>query len=47
MQVNWKNLLAKTIIWLAVEILLNFLGVDDLADYGEFIFQKDIVIFRG
>lgn len=47
MQVKWKNLLAKTIIWLAVEILLNFLGVDELADYGEFIFQKDIVVFRG
>ena len=47
MQVKWKKLLAKTVIWLAAEILLNFLGVDDLADYGEFIFDRNFVVFLG
>lgn len=47
MQVKWKKLLTETVIWLAAEILLNFLGVDELADYGEFICQKDTVVFIG
>ena len=26
-------------IWLGTEILLSFLGLDDLADYSEFLFE--------
>ncbi|EAZ91654.1 hypothetical protein [Crocosphaera chwakensis] len=40
MQVKWKKLLLSLLITLACEILLNFLGLDDLADYGEFVFEK-------
>ncbi|WP_279327063.1 hypothetical protein [Crocosphaera subtropica] len=29
---------------LITEIVLNFLGLDDLADYGEFIFQKSSLV---
>ncbi|WP_198954357.1 hypothetical protein [Moorena bouillonii] len=44
---KWKlNLLAKMVVWLVRRILLNFLEVDDLADYHELIFQKDVVLFR-
>jgi len=42
MTVNWKALLAKTTVWLAVEILLNLLGLDNLADYSEFIFGRQV-----
>lgn len=48
MQVQWKKLLAKIIVWLAAEILLNFLGLDTLADYSEFVFDRDsinVVVF--
>ena len=48
MQVQWKKLLAKIIVWLAAEILLNFLGLDTLADYSEFLFDRDsinVVVF--
>ena len=38
MPIRWKKLLHTTLIWLAAEILLNSLGVDTLADYGEFVF---------
>ncbi|MGB3691182.1 MAG: hypothetical protein WA865_18805 [Spirulinaceae cyanobacterium] len=31
-------------IWLAAEIFLNLIGIDDLADYSEFIFEKDPLI---
>ena len=36
-----NKLIAKMVIWLAAEILLNFLGIDDLADYSEFIFENN------
>jgi hypothetical protein len=40
MRVRWKTLLIQGSIWLTSEILLTLVGLDDLADYGEFIFQK-------
>ncbi|MGK7899247.1 MAG: hypothetical protein AB4372_37930 [Xenococcus sp. (in: cyanobacteria)] len=46
-----NKLIAKTLIWLAAEILFNFLGIDDLADYGEFVlennFEKNSVLLLG
>jgi hypothetical protein len=47
MQIKWKILIVKITIWLAAEICLNFLGLDSLADYSEFIFQRDVVVFLG
>lgn len=35
-----SKLIVKTVIWLAAEILFTFLGIDDLADYSEFIEAK-------
>jgi hypothetical protein len=32
MKIYWKTALVKTIVWIAAEIVLNFLGVDTLAD---------------
>jgi hypothetical protein len=40
MKVSYKKLLVRIGIWLIAEITLNFLGVDDLADYGEFVFEN-------
>ncbi len=37
MKRQWQKGLARTAVWLAAEILLNFLGLDDLADYSEFL----------
>lgn len=42
MQVKWKKLLIKTALWLLAEIWLNFLGMDDIADYSEFVFERDL-----
>ncbi len=39
MKLEWKKILLKTTIWLAVEIMLNLLGLDNLADYSEFIYE--------
>ena len=37
MKNQWQKLFIKLTIWLAAEILLNLLGLDDLADYSEFL----------
>ncbi len=46
-----NKLIAKTVIWLATEILFNFAGIDDLADYSEFVFEnnfdKNVVMLIG
>ena len=44
MNVKWKRLLVKIIIWLTAEIALNLVGLDDLADYSEFIFEKHVIV---
>ncbi len=40
MNVLWKQLLVKSVVWLFAEALLNFLGLDSIADYSEFIFEN-------
>ncbi|WP_144875014.1 hypothetical protein [Hyella patelloides] len=38
MKVKWSQLVLKIIVWLFAEIYLTALGLDNLADYSEFIF---------
>ena len=33
--------ITKVLIWLTTEILFNFVGIDDLADYSEFVFESN------
>ena len=35
-----NKFITKAVIWLAAEILFNFLGIDTLADYSEFVFEN-------
>jgi hypothetical protein len=37
MQVKWRTFITKIIVWLVLELLLNILGLDQLADYSEFL----------
>ncbi|MEM9218391.1 MAG: hypothetical protein AAGD25_29130 [Cyanobacteria bacterium P01_F01_bin.150] len=36
---RFRNVLLRTSLWLTTEVLLNLMGLDNLADYSEFIFQ--------
>jgi hypothetical protein len=38
----WKQVFYKTGVWLAAEIWLNLIGLDNIADYSEFIFAQDL-----
>lgn len=46
-QIQWKKFLVKISLWLATEIILNFVGLDNLADYSEFVFERDAIIVIG
>ena len=39
----WLKMIAKLTFWLVAEIVLNFMGIDDLADYSEFVFDKKFI----
>ena len=32
----------KLVLWFAIEVILNVAGIDDLADYSEFLFEHPI-----
>lgn len=36
---KWEKPLYTIIVFILVEIVLNFCGIDDLIDYSEFIFH--------
>jgi hypothetical protein len=38
-KVRWKRLLLEITIWIVAEVVLSLFGMDNLADYGEFVFQ--------
>ena len=38
----WQQVLCKTGVWLAVEVWLNIIGLDNMADYCEFLFTQDL-----
>lgn len=47
MQVQWDKLIVKLAVWLAMEVILSVIGLDDLADYGEYIFRRSDVMLDG
>ncbi len=34
----------RCLLWIVAEIILNFIGLDDLADYSEFILERKVPI---
>jgi hypothetical protein len=43
MQTQWQKTLLQISFWLIIEILLNLLGLDNLADYSEFVFEQKTI----
>ena len=38
--VRWKKMFVLLATWAIAEVMLNCVGLDDLADYGEFVFDR-------
>ncbi len=47
MKIRWKLFTSKMIMWFAAEITLTCLGIDDLADYTEFLSEKYVIVHLG
>lgn len=41
MERQWQDTIVKLTCWLAIEIVLNLVGLDNLADYGEFVLGRE------
>ncbi len=41
-QVRWRKTLLKGTLWLSSELVLGMIGMDTVADYGEFLMQYQI-----
>ena len=44
MEVKWSKLVLKIVVWLSAEIFLTALGLDNVADYSEFVFQSRALV---
>ena len=42
MKVHWKTFFIRFSFWLTAEVLLNIMGIDDLADYSEYHFEHKV-----
>ena len=43
MKILWKKAWLKATTWLLAEILLSLMGLDHLADYSEYLFEKTVI----
>lgn len=41
MDSQWRFVLCRLLVWAVAEIVFSSLGMDDLADYSEFLWEKD------
>lgn len=44
MKTQWQKLLFKILFWFLVEAVLNLIGIDDLADYSEFLLMPKVSV---
>lgn len=44
MDIKWKKLVFKVGVWIALEAFFGYVGVDTIADYSEFIFERNFII---
>jgi len=42
-RVRWRKLFVETSAWVTAEVMLNVVGLDNLADYSEFVFQSKVI----
>lgn len=43
MKVKWKKLVLRVGVWLTLEVCFNYVGLDTIADYSEFIFDRKLI----
>lgn len=43
MEVKWKKLVLRLGLWVTLEVFFGYAGVDTIADYSEFIFERNSI----
>ena len=41
---RYQALVIRIVIWILSEIVLNYAGIDELADYSEFLFDRHLAV---
>ena len=41
--VRWKKLIFRVGVWLTLELFFDRVGLDTIADYSEFIFERNLI----
>ncbi|MEM8675395.1 MAG: hypothetical protein AAGF83_16195 [Cyanobacteria bacterium P01_G01_bin.67] len=44
MEIKWQKLIMKLCFWLIIEAVFSIIGIDDLADYSEFLLMPKVTI---
>lgn len=44
MKIKWQKLIMKICFWLLVEVIYNLIGIDELADYSEFVLMPKTTV---
>ena len=45
MTVCWRQLIVSLSLWFIAELVLNLVGIDDLVDYSEYLFERHEIVF--
>lgn len=45
MKAKRNGLIIKAVTWILAEVILNLVGLDNLADYSEFVFEHNAETF--
>ena len=40
MKINYRQLLVKLLMWFVAEVVLSYVGLDNLADYSEYLKEQ-------
>ena len=43
MSKSWQQGVRRITLWLLLEIIFNLFGLDNIADYSEFIFEQKLI----
>lgn len=44
MKIKWQKLIMKICFWLLIEVIYNLIGIDELADYSEFVLMPKTTV---
>jgi hypothetical protein len=47
MNVKWRKLILKASLWVSLEVVFNCIGIDHIADYSEYLLERNKMVLLG